>query len=314
MTSRLPQVSAAVLLLASTAVAARLTFEHTIPARQSLAGAEDLVITYAISDTDKISTFIDVFLDQTNREGTLRVLDATERSTPARKRRLRKLPREVLPHYRTDATLRINSFTCQTAEKSGQGSAFDVDGNRVRRTQRWIDASCEAHLDALSKNSKKLAEFSVRGEGTSPRVELLTDEERDVALDQAARYAAIAAAEEITPRRVRETIVLADEAPEFAEGMSMIDADRLVEAKQVWEKTLASHANSAALHFDLAAVSEALGQLTTADLHYDAAERLAPKDPRFRYEHDMFRRRNGWPKTTKKPSPAERKRAAQKRG
>jgi tetratricopeptide (TPR) repeat protein len=302
---RLPQVSAVVLLTASTAMAAsRLTFERTIPAHQSLGGAEDLVITYAISDNDKISTFLDVFLDQTNRSGTLRVLDATEEKTPARKRRMRKQTKEIPSHYRADATLRINSFTCQTKEKSGEGSSFDVDGNRIRRRQRWIDGRCEAHIDALSKGSKKLAEFSVHGEGTSPRVEELTDEERDVALDQAARYAAIAAAEEITPRRVRETIVLADDAPEFDDGMAMIEADRLTAALQVWERALAKYSNSAALHFNVAAVCEALGQLTTADLHYDAAQRLAPKDARFRYEHDMFRRRNGW--IQKKPSPSGR--------
>jgi hypothetical protein len=302
---RLPQVSAIVLLTVSTAVAAsRLTFERTIPAHQNLGGAEDLVITYAISDTDKISTFLDIFLDQTNRSGTLRVLDGTEEKTPARKRRLRRQTKEIPPHYRADATLRINSFTCQTTEKSGPGSAYDVDGNRVRRKQRWIDAVCEAHIDALSKNSKRLAEFSVRGEGTSPRVEELTDEERDVAVDQAARYAAIAAAGEMTPRRVRETIALIDDAPEFDEGMAMIEADRLGEARQLWESALAKRANSAGLHFNLAAVCEALGQLTTADLHYDAAQRLAPNDARFRYEHDMFRRRNGW--NTKKPSPIGR--------
>ncbi|HEV8660976.1 MAG TPA: tetratricopeptide repeat protein [Thermoanaerobaculia bacterium] len=293
---RLPQVCAVVLLTASTAFAARLTFGRTIPARQNLAGAEDLVITYAISDTDKISTFLDVFLDQTNRSGTLRVLDATEEKTPARKRRLRRQVKEIPQHYRVEATLRINSFTCQTVEKSGQGSSFDVDGNRVRRKQLWIDAICESHIDALSKSSKKLAEFSVRGEGTSPRVEELTDEERDIALEQAARYAAIAAAEEITPRRIRESIVLADDAPEFDEGMAMIDAERLDGARRIWESALARHSNSAELHFNLAAVYEALGQLTTADLHYDAAKRLAPKDARFRYEHDMFRRRNGWRK------------------
>ena len=44
---------------------------------------EDLLITHAIGDNDRIATFIDVFIDQTNREGTLRVIDPTtvERST-----------------------------------------------------------------------------------------------------------------------------------------------------------------------------------------------------------------------------------------
>jgi tetratricopeptide (TPR) repeat protein len=294
--------------------ASRVVFERTIPAHQNLGGAQDLVITYVISDNDKISTFMDVFLDQTNRAGTLRVLDATVEKTPARPRRLtrRRPPKEIPQQYRADAMIRINAFTCQKAEKAGEGGAYDVDGNRVRRKQRWIDAQCEAHIDALSRDSKKLAAFSVRGEGTSPRVEELTDEERDVALDQAARYAAIAAASEITPRRVRESIALADDVPDFAEGMSMIDAERLEEARRIWENALKTHPNSAGLHFNLAALCEALRELTTADLHYAAAERLAPNDARFRYEHDMFRHRNGWKKI--ESSPANRKRAAQKPG
>jgi tetratricopeptide (TPR) repeat protein len=291
---RLTHVCVIVLLAPATGAASRITFERTLPARHNLAGAEDLVITYAIGDNDRISTFIDVFVDQTNRSEMLRVLDPTtvERSTE-RSRRWRQPPKYVEQRYRADAYLRIDAFRCQTNEKSGQGSSYDVDGNRVRRTKHWIDAVCEVHIDALTKDKKKLAEFTVHGEGTSPRVEELTDEERDVAVDQAARYAAVAAAQEITPRRVRETITLVDEAPHFDAGMAMIDAEQLDEARRIWEGALPENQQSAALHFNLATVCEAVGDLDAAEDHYATAQRLAPKDPRYRYEHDRFRRRNG---------------------
>jgi tetratricopeptide (TPR) repeat protein len=307
---RLPFVCAIALLTASTVSAApRITFERTAPAHRSLGAAEDLVITYAIGDNDAIATFIDVFIDQTNRSGTLRVIDPTtvERSTE-RSNRWRKPPKYVEQRYRADAYLRIDAFSCHTIDKSGEGGAYDVDGNRVRRTQRWSDAVCEAHIDVLEKESKKrLTQFSARGEGTSPRGEVVGQEDRNLAVDQAARYAAVAAAGEITPRRIRETIALVENAPAFEEGMAYIDAGGADQARTVWENALNANRTSAPLHFNLATVYEATGDLKAADEHYSAAERLAPKDARYHYEHDMFRRRNGLKKSGN-PSPSGRRR------
>ncbi len=298
MSSRL-RVCAIVLLVSASALASsRLNFERTVPAPYSLGRAEDLLISYAIGDNDKISTFIDVFIDQANREGTLRVLDpmTVERSTE-RSRRWRKPPKYVEHRYRADAYLRIDAFRCNDTERIGEGSSYDVDGNRVRGTQRWIDAVCIAHVDALAKDRKtKLAEFTVQGEGTSPRVAHVTAEDRDIAEDQAARYAAIAAAERITPRRVRESIELIENAPDFEVGMAYIDSEQFDEARRAWEKSATRYPKSAALQFNLAAVTEAVGDLTNAEKHYAEAERLAPKDSRFRYEHEMFRRRTGMKK------------------
>lgn len=278
-------VCAVVLLAASSAAASsRLTFDRTIPAPRGLGTVEDLVITYAVGDNDRISTFIDVFIDQTNREGTLRVLDPTtvEHSTE-RSHRWRRPPKYVEQRYRADAYLRIDAFRCESSERSGQGGAYDVDGNRIHRVQHWVDAVCIAHIDALGKDHKsKLAEFTVRGEGTSQRVAHVADEERAVAMDQAARYAAIVAAEQITPRRIHDSIDLAEDAPSFEAGMAYVDSDQLDEARRVWETALRAHPRSAALHFDLGAVCEALADLSAAEAHYATAARLQPNDSRYR--------------------------------
>jgi tetratricopeptide (TPR) repeat protein len=288
---RLRYVCALVMLAASSAVASsRLTFDRTIPAPRSLGRVEDLLITYAIGDNDRIATFIDVFIDQTNREGTLRVIDPTtvERSTE-RSHRWRNPPKYAEQRYRADAYLRIEAFSCQTTDRSGLGGAYDVDGNRVHRTQRWVDAVCVAHIDALATDHKrKLAEFNVRGEGTSQRVTRVGDEEREVATDQAARYAAIMAAEQITPRRVRDSIDLAEDAPAFDDGMSYVDSDQLPEARRIWEVALLSNPRSAALHFDLGAVCEAMGDFAAAEQHYAEAARLDPKDSRYRRKVRKF--------------------------
>lgn len=275
------------------AAASRLVFERTIPARHDLAGVQDLAITYAIGDNASLDTFLDVFVEQTNRSGTLRVYDETTTDTPGPKRR-RNDPLLVQRPPHIGALLRLNAFTCRTTERSGEVSSYDVDRNRVKTTLRWVDAVCQAHINALAKGSGKLlAEISARGEGTSARVDKISDEDRGVAMDQAARLAAVMAAEEITPRKVRESIVLADEAPFLEEGVAFIEADELLEARRVWESALQKNGGSAALHFNAGAVCEALGDIDAADAHYENAMRLAPDEWRYRSEHDQFRRRYG---------------------
>src|SRR5690349_4430723 len=154
---RLRHVCAIALFAATTAEgASRLTWDRTVAPARSLGAAQDLVIVYAIGDNDKIATFIDVFIDQTNREGTLRVVDPTmfEHSTE-RSRRWRRPPKYAENRFPADAYLKIDAFRCQTSERSGEGSAYDVNGNRVRELHKWIDAICVAHIDALSKDRKK---------------------------------------------------------------------------------------------------------------------------------------------------------------
>ncbi len=274
--------------------AQRLSFVRTIPAEHELPG-ERVVILYTMGDSDQVRTFVDVFVDRANRSRAIAVDDATERGNHiigerASEAEIRRIRRE----HPADVYLGVNRFTCESVERSGEVSFYNVDGERVKRPQRWADTTCRARIDVFdAAAARHLKSFDVKGEGTSQRVSEVTAEDRKIAAMQAARYAAISASELITPRRVRESVELDESAPGFDEMRGLIDADRLAQARQRWEQMLRENASSAALHYDLAAVCEAIGDLESARTHYESAQRLAPEQPRYRSELSMFRRRNG---------------------
>jgi tetratricopeptide (TPR) repeat protein len=167
-----------------------------------------------------------------------------------------------------------------------------VDGGRIKRVHEWVDASCLARLDIRSDTGKRLFSLTAHGEGTSPRSTSLTAEERDIAYEQAARYAALSAADMITPRMIRESIELDETAPSFAEGMAMISADRLQDARAIWEVALRQHRDSAPIYYNLGAISEALGDIESAHRYLQSAVRLLPAEPRYRQELQLLQRRN----------------------
>ena len=268
------------LALATAASAApRITFLRRVPAAHDLAPAERIAVIYAIGDSDKIATFVERFVDVVGRTGTLRVTNAVDHYA---------LDTDALARVRhdhpADAYLGVNVFTCSGTERTAEGSEHDVDGGRVKKTHHWIDATCTARVDVLGGDGKKLFSYHVRGEGTSPRATWLSEDEKNVAYEQAARYAANVAAEAITPRSVRESIELDDSAPSFSEGAAMIEANRLQDARAIWEVALRRNRESAALNFDLGAICEATGDFSAAKKYLQSAVRLAPNEPNYRAE------------------------------
>lgn len=251
----------------------RVAFDRVVPAAHDLGRARDLAVVHAVGDSEASDAFVVNFVDRVNHAGFLRARDARDSTGPA------------------DAYLAVQTFSCETFNREGEGSVRDADGNRVKRRQLWVDAVCTARVDVMGRDMKRLSTFFGRGEGTSPRAEELTDDERHIAVRQAARYAAIDAAERITPRRVREHIPLDERAPELEAGMALIESGRAAEARALWESELRRNPRSAALHFNLAAVCEALRDRKAAKSHYTAASQLAPKEERYASELRLFARR-----------------------
>jgi len=281
----------ALLLQAGVAIAAspRLTFTRTVVAVHDLGSAERLAVIYAIGDNRNIEAFVDRFIDLVSRAG-LRVENAIENNHHliVDEISLRTLRRD----HPADVYLGVNRFTCSGDEKSAEGSEHLESGERVKRMHHWIDATCSARIDVLGADGKKMFSYTVRGDGTSPRATSLTEDERDIAYEQAARYAAVIAADEITPRTMRETIELDDRAPSFDEGFAMIGSERFGDARSIWKAAATRHHDSAALVFDLAAVSEAIGDFAAARDYYEKAVRLSPRERRYATELHLFRRRN----------------------
>src|SRR6059058_1271370 len=205
---------AAALLLCGTAALAnppRITFMRTMAPAHDLAPAESLAVIYAIGDSTKIEAFVEHFVDLVSRAGVLRIANAVENNHHliVDEHSLGAVRREL----HADAYLGINRFSCTGDEKSAEGSERLENGERVKRIHHWIDAICSARVDVLNGDGKRMFSYTVRGEGTSPRSIALTEDERDVAYEQAARYAAVIAADAITPRAIRETIELDEHCP-----------------------------------------------------------------------------------------------------
>lgn len=295
---RIPVALAVGLGFAAVALAAppRITFNRTVPAPHDLGAAEEVAILYAIGDNERLGDLLEGFTDRVNESNVLRVRDTTlggRRFTSIGERPDTATIDKIRRAEPADAYLGLKEFTCRTEERSGEGTTLDSAGNKVKKRHVFLDAICTARVDVISaKDLRRASSFAIKGEGTSPRVDTIGDEERNIALRQATRYAAINAAEHITPRQVRESIPLDESAPAFEEAMLMIAASRHEEARTIWITALRKHGASGALHYNLGAVAEALGDVEAAEKHYVEARRLAPEQPRYRDELRSFLRRN----------------------
>ncbi|HEV3483817.1 MAG TPA: hypothetical protein VG106_00305, partial [Vicinamibacterales bacterium] len=142
----------------------RITFERVLPAPHDLGDAEAIALVHAIGDHVKIESFVDHFVHQANRSGFLHVRDARGEK-----------------ERRADVLLSVKTFTCESRDGGGDVGVTDIDGNRVRRRHVWIDAMCVARIDVTA--GKQKSTFYAKGEGTSPRVEELSDDVRNIAFE-----------------------------------------------------------------------------------------------------------------------------------
>jgi tetratricopeptide (TPR) repeat protein len=250
----------------------RIAFERFVPAEHDIGSTEEVAIVRVNGSSEQAEWFVDELLRDLDRT-QLRARDIRFAAGPAA------------------AHLDVKTLACNTINHEGEGSVRDVDGNKVKKRYFTVEATCTARIDVLNRVMRYQSTFYVTGAGTSPRVDPVTEEDRVRAIEHAVRTAASEAAHRITPRRVRESIELDASAPAFEDGLAMIEAGRLAEARTIWERALRTDARSAPLRYNLGAVCEAMGDRRTAELHYGAARQLAPGDARYANELKMFVRR-----------------------
>lgn len=273
----------------------RVTFTRIVPPARSLGDANRIAVVYAIGDNEKVGTFVEYFVEYAAESGQLNVVNLVDNNLHMASFDEKSL-RAVQRRYPADAYVGMSAFTCSGTERAGEIGEKDQDGRRFRTEVQWFDAVCTAKVDIRRADGRRLMTFMTHGEGTSPRVTRITDDDRDIAYEQAARYAALSAAESIAPRVLRESIELDERAPAFAEAAEMIRADRLGEARSFWEARLPQNRGSAALQYDLGVLCEALGDVNAAHAYYSSAARVAPQESRYRSALEQFRRRYGVPK------------------
>lgn len=268
--------------------AERLTFTRTIPSPHDLGNAHHFVFIYALGDSDKMRLFVDTVASQISRLDDMDVEDVTDRGQHLFGTPDERVLHELHKRHPADAYLGVKRFTCHSDTHTSASERKDAQ----HHDRRWIEATCEARLDVLDGASlQRLFAIDLHGKGASVPAETLALDDEDHALDEAARHAALDAVENIAPRRVKESIELDESAPGFDEAIVRIYAGQYDQARTVFQNAQAHGGPSAALHFDIAAVCEAAGDLACARMHYEQAQALAPADKRFRRELKMFLRR-----------------------
>lgn len=251
----------------------RIHFERVLPAAHDLGSVRELAVV-ASPATRRADVFVETFLEEVIQTGAVPLArDARAATGPA------------------DVHLDVKTLTCGEEVREGEGSVRNAAGERVKERYFVVDAVCTARVDVLSRVMRYRSTFYGRGAGSSPRVATVTPEAREHAILEAVRYAAKDAVQRITPRRVREAIVLEENAPAFESGMAMIEAGRLEAAREIWEAEVRQSPRSAALHFNLGALCEAMKDRRAAELHYTAARQLAPHETRYAAELKLFARR-----------------------
>lgn len=270
----------------------RVTFTRLVPPARNLGNVRDIAVVYAIGDDLKVSSFVAYFVEFVAKNGQLHIVDAVDNNRNMASFDGKAL-KAVHRRHRADAYVGVSLFTCSTTNHTGEIGEKDPDGKRVRTRVQWLDAECTAKVDIRRADGRQILTFMTHGEGTSPRVAAAGEDERDIATEQAARYAALNVADSIVPRVVRESLELDETAPAYDEGVDLMQGDHLAEARILWESRLTKTPHSAALYYNLGVVREALGEIAAAQDAYTNAARLAPQEARYRRELDSFRKRNG---------------------
>lgn len=260
-----------------------VTLTRAVPAPYNLGSIRTLALVDARGGDVVVERFVETLMREERRRGFYDVQDA--RSFGLRVSdvvRERRRADELLGRVAADVYFEVRLWGCSARERSKAVKEKQKDGTEVTKTKWWFEAACTASLEMVSRGGRDLASFEVTGTNETVKGEKASSWQREACLSSAVDEAASLAVAQFTPRRVEETIHLEKEAPLAREGIALVEEGRVPEARVLWEGALAADGGNAGLHYNLGAVSEALGDVDAARREYAEAIRLAPAKDDYR--------------------------------
>lgn len=172
----------------------------------------------------------------------------------------------------------------------------------------WAEGYCDATVDLFdAREGNMAAHLEVQGLADSPKHSWWDNMWRYTTTMEAKQQAALRAVRRFLPRRVTTAVALERRAPSFADGLAKVKAGQLSEARVIWEAALKTNPDSAALHYNIAVVCEALGDNVAAVSHLKRALALAPSKANYlralaRVQEDLPARGGGATPGLSRPS------------
>lgn len=271
--------------------APKVTFTRRIPAPNNLGPLKTLCLV-EIRGGDSVE-FSRHFKNRVSTDAVFTLDDATASGVPMS--RLTGDAREAIDfrkEHSADVYMGVNLGGCSSNLQSAARTVKQKDKSTITKTYYWYTAICTATARLVDgKDGRELASFSATGDAKSAESEKMygfesTSTEGSARQDLVGKVAA-----QFTPRLDKESVVLDKKAPQFKPAMERIKTSELTEARRIWEEALPSNSQSGGLTFNLAAVSEALGDADAARKYYTDAMNLSPTEKRFSLELAKFEQR-----------------------
>jgi len=253
----------------SSAEAARVTFKKTVPAGQRIDAPSDRIALIQMDgETSECShVFLRIEFMEAIKATGAEISDVSHLKTPIAERR-----------KSVDADLYIESVSCKCRAAGyplGDGSGMS-----------WYAGACQASFRVSDPDDRQLAIVTVKGQS----------EEKTDFLDFSAfltsgKRMMVELAKMLRPHERTLVIETDRNVPGEKQAARLLRKNDYAGARAVWERELEAHPEHAGLHFSLAAVADAIGDVDSARRHYEEAVRLAPDEEKYARFKGYFERR-----------------------
>jgi Tetratricopeptide repeat len=249
--------------------AAKITFTRTVPPRHRFDGPSNRIALLSLEGRTAECSHPFLVIELMNG---IKATGAVFEDATSRKKMTVEERRAATP---ADLYLTSEDCVCRAAERPvGDGTS-------------WYAGACAARIRLSDAKGRDLGAVSLSG----------TSEEKTDVVDFGAHISSgkqmmRQLVEMIRPHEMTLVFETDRKAPGDKEASSFIKKKDFAGARAVWEAQLAANPNNAAIHFSLAAVTEALGDIDAARKHYEEAVRLGPGEEKHARFKGYFEERN----------------------